>query len=124
MKTRTQKLLAALLGGLALLATLPAQAHGWDRDDGDRWGGGRWEHRDHGRHYGYWRDGYGYGYGGPAVVRERVIVRPAPIVERTVVERAYAPAPYPVTYPAPYAYSRSPSVVIGVQVPPIVIPIR
>jgi hypothetical protein len=107
-KTHSRALLTALLcGGLLAIGTA-AQA------DDDRRGhrGHGWKHHKH-HHY------HDHHYRGDrhTVIRERVIVRERPRYydEREVHHHYYTP---------PRAYSRSPAVVIGVDIPPLVIPLR
>ncbi len=111
--TLAQKLLHLLLcGGLLATAGL-AQAHG-DRGDRD-WNKPRHSqaHR-HAHEHGHsaWND--------RRMVRERLMVHQGPGHYReTVVHRHYhAPAH------RPYAYRHSPALVIGVDIPPLVIPLR
>ena len=107
-----RKLFAALLCGSLLAAGGAAQA-------GDRWDdhGRRWDRHEH-HHHRHFRD---YDYG-PRVIRERVIVRERPsyYYEPPVVQNYYY-GPPPVRS---YGYSRSPAVVVGVDIPPLVIPLR
>jgi hypothetical protein len=93
-----------LVASAGLLFALPAAAHG------DRWDGPRWSNQHHGKAWGHAK--HRHGRYERHVVRERVVVR-HPVVR----ERYYAP-------PVSYAYSRSPSIVIGVSIPPLVIPLR
>jgi hypothetical protein len=119
----TLKLLAALVAGGALLTALPAQA-GRDHDDRrDRHDGYYDRHDDRG-----WRGEHrGRGHNRHDRYRERwdsrhehVVIREKVIVRRPVVrEYRYYERPAPV-----YSYSRDPSIVIGVNIPPIVIPLR
>lgn len=130
----TLKLLAAVLAGGALLTSLPAQA---GRDDDDH---RHWRHERHADHRDYrpsyyrddhrhWDDHRGRGhkrghykerwesrheYRDRVVIKEKVIVK-----HRPVVREHYYYEPYPR-----YSYSRDPAIVIGVNVPPIVIPLR
>ncbi len=107
-------LIASLCGALLTIGAIaPAHAdrdgrghgRGWDRDD---------------RAY--------YRYGGPPVVRERVIIREYPrryYGGSAVYYMPPPPPPFYATVPAyPVVYDRSPSVVIGINVPPLVIPLR
>lgn len=115
MQTQLKTLLAATLAGAALFTALPASAGGdhWDRGDG------------HDR--GEWRDGpRGHGWGhhkhwGPRYIeRERVVIQERPVYRDYYYEapvRYYAPPP--VRY-----YRRDPAIVIGLDVPPLVIPLR
>lgn len=116
MKTKALKLLSALIAGAALLAALPAQARDDWREDRRDWR----EWRDHDRghrhgHYKKFRD------------RERVVIRERIIEHRPVVReyRYYErPVEYYPAYPVAPVYSRDPALVIGVSIPPIVIPFR
>ncbi|MDY0014316.1 MAG: hypothetical protein RBS40_15685 [Rhodocyclaceae bacterium] len=111
MKKRINTLIAAALAGFAFLTALPASAdgRGWDRHE-------RFEHRQ-------WRDGPPRGYAwGPHrhwrddryyVGRERVVIR-----ERPVYRDYYYEAP------VRYRYARDPAIVIGLDIPPLVIPLR
>jgi hypothetical protein len=102
-------LITALLAGLAIAPAASAHDRDWDRDGYGHGRGHGWGHYKHER---YW-DGY----------------RWAP---RTVVVREgyYAPPPPPVVYypPAPVYYAQSyparPAITIGVDIPPIIIPLR
>lgn len=112
MKTKALSLglLVALFAGSALLATpAPAEA----RHDRHEW---RYDHR-----YG---PPYGHAYGHRKHKHAHTVVVTRPPVHRTVVVREhhyhYPPA---YAYPAP-VYTRDPAIVIGVSVPPIVIPLR
>ena len=118
MKSRSLKLLAALIAGAAMITAVPAHAdrNGWRSHDRDGWRShdrGWDDDRRHG-HKKHWkhRD------------RERVVIRER-IIERRPVVREYRYYEQPSHYygRAP-VYSRDPSIVIGVSVPPIVIPIR
>lgn len=115
MKTiSARKILAALLCGGLLAAGGAAHAD----DDWDGRGRG-WGHHKH-HHHRHFRDYDDH----RTVIRERVIVR-----ERERPRHYYAP---PVVqnyyYDAPpvrsYSYSRSPAIVVGVDIPPLVIPLR
>ncbi|MFT3759751.1 hypothetical protein [Thauera sp.] len=80
----------------------PRPDHGWERRN--------WDRHDRGR----------------SVYREKIVIRELPrrIREREVHHHYYAPPSY---YDRPYrAYGHSapPAVVIGIDVPPIVIPLR
>ncbi|MBS0545561.1 MAG: hypothetical protein JSR40_17710 [Proteobacteria bacterium] len=105
-------MLAALLCGSFLAANA---AHA-DRGDWDGPGRG-WGHYKHHHHHRYDRDYYG----GPTVIRERVIVRERPryYYDPPVVQNYYYNEPVRT-----YRYSRSPAVVVGVDIPPLVIPLR
>lgn len=115
MKSHFIKLLAVLVAGGAMLITAPAYA---DRDDRRGWRNDHKEWRDHdrGRHKGHYKKHR---------ERERVVIRERIIERRPVVKEyhyhARAPRHYGPAYPV---YSRDPALVIGVHVPPIVIPIR
>lgn len=113
MKSHFVKLLAALVAGGALLVAVPAHADREWRDDDRHWRDDDRGHR-HGHHK-HWkhRD------------RERVVIRER-IIERRPVVKEYHYHERPSRYygPAYPVYSRDPAVVIGVQVPPIVIPLR
>jgi hypothetical protein len=114
MKTKALSLglLVALFAGSALLvAPAPAQA----RHDRHEW---RHDHRGYGPPHGHAR-----GHHKPMYVKKVVVMRPP--VHRTVVvhEHHYHAYPPAYVYPAP-VYSRDPAIVIGVSVPPIVIPLR
>ncbi len=104
-----RKFLAALLCGGLLAAVGVSSA---EAGDGWRGGGRGWERGE--RHdRGYHR------YGSrPVVVREKVIVRNYPRFYGGPAAY-YAPPP-----PMIYGYSASPSVVIGINIPPLVIPLR
>ena len=121
MKTHAFKLLAAILAGGAMLAATPALA---DRDhwrDDDR----EWRGHDHGHRHGHYRK---FRDEERVVIRERVIERRPIVREYRYYERPvelYAPAPvYAPVYAAPRVYSRSPAITIGVDIPPLVIPLR
>lgn len=105
----TKNLLAAALAGTALVAALPAHAdgRGWERHQ-------RYEWRDDGPprgyawgHHKHWQDKRYY------VERERVVIR-----ERPVYRDYYYEAP------VRYSYPRNPAIVIGLDIPPLVIPLR
>lgn len=98
--TKLRTLAAALLCGALTLGAGAAHA---DRDHWRHPGKG-WKHHHHHYHP-------------DTVIRERVIIRERP----RYYERHYYPAP--AYYPAP-VYRRDPAVVIGVQIPPLVIPLR
>lgn len=112
--THTRTLFAALLccGLLAVGGT--AEARGgddWD-DRGRGWKSHKHDHKHHHRHqYRDYRDSR-------TVIRERVVIREAPRRYREVHEYHYT-QPYPA-----YRYSRSPAVVIGIDIPPLIIPLR
>lgn len=106
MKT-LKKILSGLFVAGALIGANAAWATGWDH-------GGHGHHRgwghDHHHHHHGWRDGRHYER---HVIHERRYIYDAP--------RVYYPAP-PVVYEPVRVYPRRPAVVIGVDVPPIVIP--
>lgn len=117
MKSHTLKLLAALVAGSAMLTALPAHA---DRGDREWRGHDRdWRDHDRGHRHGHYKKHWKHDH-------ERVVIRER-IVERRPVVREYhyyeRERPSYYVPPAP-VYSRDPAVVIGVSVPPIVIPIR
>lgn len=112
MKTTMKTLIAGALAATALFASLPASAgdRGWDRDDYREWRGGppghAWGHHKHWKH----KERY-------YVERERVIVRERPVYYYQEPVRYYAPPP-------PRYYSRDPAIVVGVDIPPLVFPLR
>jgi len=102
MKT-SQKALLSALAVLTLGASASASAHD------DR----HWKHKHHHRHWearAYDRYAHEHYYAPAYVVRERVLI-----------ERPVYVAPPPVYY---YPPVRRPALVVGVEVPPIVIPLR
>ncbi|ENO84540.1 hypothetical protein [Thauera linaloolentis] len=112
----TRRIITALICSGILAAAAPAMAGppmvagGYDRG---------WQHKKH--HHPQHR-----GWDERTVYRERVIIRerPRPFREREVHHyHHYAPPHYDRAY-RPYGYGRSPAVVIGIEVPPIVIPLR
>lgn len=109
--TLTRKIVTALLCASVLGAAAPA-AHA-DRDDR----GPRWDHQKHHykhehKHRRHWDE--------RTVYREKVIIRERPRYYREpVIHNHYYERPY-----RSYSYSRSPAVVIGVDIPPLVIPLR
>ena len=105
--TKTRKIVAALLCGGLLAATGVAHAHGGDRWD-DRGGRGRQKHYKQHKHH-------KHAHGGPRVIRERVVVHERPRYYR---EREVH------YYERPARYSRSPAIVVGVDIPPLVFPLR
>ncbi|BAL22967.1 hypothetical protein [Azoarcus sp. KH32C] len=117
MKSNAFKLLAAIFAGGAMLAAIPAHA---DRDDD--WG-------DRGHHYGHYKKHWDRD-GERVVIRERIIERRPVVREYRYYERPvefYAPAPvYAPAVPvyAPRVYRRDPAITIGVDIPPLVIPLR
>ena len=119
MKIPARKLLAALVTGGAMLLTLPAHADRdrWRGDDHSEWRGHDREWRGHDRvhrhgHYKKFRD------------YERVVIRER-IIEHRPIVREYRYYERPVEYYAPApVYSRDPALVIGVSIPPIIIPFR
>lgn len=116
-RTALRTWLAALTGGLALILSGSALAH-----DGE-WRRGYYEGGPGPYYHHYHRPPPVY-YAPPPVVYSPPTYRyaPAPVV--------YQPAPVyqaPVYQPAPVYYSgyrRDPSLVIGVNIPPVVIPLR
>ena len=115
MKTSVKALLAAALAGTALFTALPASAGGgWDHGGyQDEWRGGPPPGRGHHKHW------------GPRYYEERVIVRERPVYYPA--PTYYAPPPAPVYYapaPVPRYYPRNPAIVVGVDIPPLVIPLR
>lgn len=120
MKSNVLKLLTAVIAGSALLTALPAQA---GRDD---WREDRHEWRDHDRghrhgHYKKFRDHE------RVVIRERIVERRPVVREYRYYERPigyYAPAPVYAPVYAPRIYPRDPAITIGVDIPPLVIPLR
>lgn len=118
MKTPIRTLLTTLAAATLLFSAGTASAdrgRGGDRDD---WARQEWRDHDHRhdwrhakrhwkhhRHHDHWDD-----YRAPVVVRERVVIREQPIY------RDYRPRPS-------YGYA-DPAVVIGVSIPPLVIPLR
>lgn len=112
--THSRKFFAALLCGGLLLAGSAAEARG-DRDHRGRgWDDRRHEHRHHDRHH---FRGYG---DSRTVIRERVVIREAP---RRYREREVREYHYTQPYPS-YGYRGAPAIVIGIGIPPIVIPLR
>lgn len=129
MKTNAFTLLAAILAGGALVTALPAHA------DRDGWRDNHREWRDDDRGH---RHGHGHGHYKRFRDRERVVIRERYIERRPVVREysyyerpvefyapapVYAPVPIPM-YGPPRVYSRSPAITIGVDIPPLVIPLR
>ncbi|MGD9869715.1 MAG: hypothetical protein AB7S63_01545 [Thauera sp.] len=121
--TLTQKLLTVLLCSGLLAGAGAAEARG-DRDDRG------WDKPRHAQSYKYRHSNkHAYkhahkrshrGWDERRVVRERVIVRERPRHYReTIVHEHY----YEPRYRS-YSYSRSPALVIGVDIPPLVIPLR
>lgn len=121
MKTNALKLLAAIVAGGALLTSLPAQAGRDDwRDDGHREWRGDGHRHGHG-HYKKFRDRE------RVVIRERIIERRPVVREYRYYERPveyYAPAPIYAPVYEPRFYRRDPAITIGVDIPPLVIPLR
>lgn len=105
--TIIRKTFTALLCGCVLATgATAAYADRWDSRDHD------WEHKKHHHHH-HHQDKH-------VVYRETVVVREHPRYYRPpVVHHHYHERPY-----RSYSYSRSPAVVIGINIPPIVIPIR
>ncbi len=120
--TPGQKLLTALICSGLLVTAGAAQARD---DDHDHRGWGHHKHHykhhykhDHKHHY---KHDHKRGYrDGRTVYRERVIVRERPVYYHApVVREHYYERPY-----RSYSYGRSPAVVIGIDIPPLVIPLR
>lgn len=115
--TLTQKLLTAVLCGGLLLGAGAAEARG-DRDHRG------WDKHKYSHSYKY-KEKHSHkrghrGWDDRRVVHERVIIHERPRHYReTVVHKHYYEPAY-----RPYSYSRSPAVVIGVDIPPLVIPLR
>lgn len=109
MNNKLRKLMTALAAAAMLLGAGSASADRggrWNDDDG-------WQPRHH--HHRHWRHDHRWsGYAPRTVVRERVVVREVPVVREY---GYYEPAPARAYYP-------DPSVVIGVNIPPLVIPLR
>lgn len=115
MKTSIKSLIAAALTGTALFAALPATALAdWDRHDRREW---RDDHRGRGHgHDRHWRHHHHRHY----VPYDRVVIRERPVYRNYYYEepvRYYAPPP--TRY-----YRRDPAIVVGVDIPPLVIPLR
>ena len=109
--TLTRKIVTALLcGGILAVAALAAHA---DRDDrGPRWGHQKHYYKHDHKHRRHWDE--------RTVYREKVIIRERPRYYREPeIHNHYYERPY-----RSYSYSRSPAVVIGVDIPPLVIPLR
>jgi len=107
--TFVHKLVAALLCGSLLAGATAAEARG-DRDDR------RWDRHEYKHHHKHRHD---RGWDERRIYRERVIVHRAPPRYReTVVHHYYEPS-----Y-RPYRYSGAPAITIGVDIPPLVIPLR
>lgn len=128
MKMTPRKLLVALLSGALLLAAaLPAVAGG-DRHDRREW---RNDHRGHDRGY----RGYERGRGHAEKYKHKNVIVHRSTPSRTVMQhhhyyprsaypqRYYAPKHNRYTPPRRY-HSSQPSIVIGINLPPIVIPAR
>ena len=122
----TLKLLAALVAGSALFTALPAQAGRDHHDRHDRHDGYYDRHDDRG-----WRGDHRRGHRHERYKErwdsrhDRVVIREKVIVRRPVVREYYYERPAYYGRPTPaYSYSRDPSIVIGVNIPPIVIPLR
>ncbi|MCV2219691.1 hypothetical protein [Thauera sp. Sel9] len=105
----TRRILAALICGGVLAAAAPAMAGGHDRG---------WHQKKH--HHAQHR-----GWDKRTVYREKVIIRERPrhYREREVHHHHHYAPPYRERSYG-YAYGRAPAVVIGFDVPPIVIPLR
>lgn len=98
---RTTLLSGACL--LAVAASAPALAHG-GRDHDRGWGHGRHHH-----HHKHWKE--------RRVVHERVVVHERPVVvEKRVVHYYHEP---PRVY-----YPRDPAIIVSVDIPPLVFPLR
>ena len=114
MKPQATKLLVAIIGCGALLASVPAWAdrnhrddrheryNGWGYGDAREWPGYRGYERGHKHHR--------------RPVKEKIIVREYHYYEPRE-PRRYRHQP-------DYRYSRDPAIVIGVNIPPIIIPLR
>ncbi len=112
MPSKTGLGLIAALAGLAFAPVVSAHDRDWD-DHGHNHGRGHgWGH--HERHWDAYRPAPR-----PVVVRERIYAPPRPVI----IEHAYYPQPAPVYYERPY-YASRPAVTIGINIPPIVIPLR
>ena len=109
--TLTRKIVTAPLCGGILAAAAPA-AHA-DRDDrGPRWGHHKHHYKHDHKHRRHWDE--------RTVYREKVIIRERPRYYREPeIHNHYYERPH-----RSYSYSRSPAVVIGVDIPPLVIPLR
>lgn len=109
--TLTRKLAATLLCGGILSAFSPAALA--DRDDrGPYWGHQKHAHKHKHHHRHHWDE--------RTVYREKVIIRERPRYYREpIVHHHY----YEPAYRS-YSHSRAPAVVIGVDIPPLVIPLR
>lgn len=102
MKTSIRAALTAVLGALALAASSGALAHERGRHDVPR--GHAWGHYKHQYQHRYPERPH---YHRQGMVRERVIIhRPPPVIY----ER--------------HAYYDRPAIVIGVDIPPLVVPLR
>jgi hypothetical protein len=117
----TAKLLAALFVGSALFTALPAEAHdrgGWRDRHFDRYDHRGWDdHRGRSHRRGHFKERWDR--------HDRVIIREKVIVRRPAVrEYRYYERPGRVYSPYYSPYYRDPAIVIGVDVPPIVIPLR
>lgn len=112
MNSASKRLLTALVCGVLTAAGSAAHA---DRGD-DR----RWSHAD--RHQrGHYDDHYDRRYDKTrTIIRERVVIREVPRYYRQREVREYYYAP-PVRS---YGYRSDPALVIGLSIPPIVIPLR
>ena len=105
----TKKLFTALACCGLLLGAGAVQADDWDGHRG----------RGHHKHYKHKHHKH-YHHHHQTVVRERVIVRERPrYYEEREVHHHYYEAPV-----RSYSYSRSPAIVVGVDIPPLVIPLR
>lgn len=110
MKATVKTLIAAALAGAALMTAVPASAGGdWDGDGHREWRGGHHHHHRHDHHRHHHKHWSSHHY------EERVIVRERPV---------YYPAPASYYAPPPRYYPRNPAIVVGVDIPPLVIPLR
>lgn len=103
MKRTPTTLLALFLALGALSVSTGASAKDWDDDHGPRWG-----HHERGwdkRPYGHWKKHHQHYYAPPAVIYGPPVVYSPPVYY----ERHY------------YRYPSRPSVVIDVDLPPIII---
>ena len=112
----TVSLLGALVAAGTLFTALPAEAHdrdGWRGRDYDRYDRRGWDDdRGRGHRRGHYKERWDR--------HDRVVIKEKVIVRRPAVrEYHYYERPAPV-----YSYGRAPAIVIGVDVPPIVIPLR
>lgn len=109
--TLTRKIVTALVCGGILAVAAPA-AHADRGDRGPHWGHQKHHYKHDHKYRRHWDE--------RTVYREKVIIRERPRYYREpVVHHHYYERPY-----RSYSYSRSPAVVIGVDIPPLVIPLR